>query len=68
MTHMKSYRRFLAPLVRISSNPRHRVNIGTSEAALPMFRRMRPDIADDVRTPAHAKAERLGKAVKRLLR
>ena len=33
-----------------------------------MFRRMRPDIAHDIRAAPHADPERLGKAVQRALR
>ena len=52
-------RRLFAPLVGIGSEPAHRVNVGTAEAALPMFRRVRSDIADHMGAAPHADAERL---------
>ena len=61
-------RRLFAALVGIGANPGHRVNVGTAEAALPMFRRVRPDIAHRSGAAAHADAERLGEAVQRSLR
>ena len=50
-------RRFFAALIGIGANPGHRVNVGTAETALPMFRRVRPDIAHDF---AHGPASRRG--------
>ena len=60
-------RRLFATLVGIGSKPRHRVNVGTAEAALPMFRRVRSDIAHVMGTAPHPDSERLGKAVQRPL-
>ena len=61
-------RRLFAALVGIGANPRHRVDVGTAEAALPVLRRMRPDVADGTGAAPHADPERLGKAVQRPLR
>ena len=43
--------RFFAALVGIGADPAHRVNVGTAEAAFPMVRRVRPDIADTCARP-----------------
>ena len=60
--------RLLAALVGVGANPGHRVDVGTAEAALPVFWRVRPDITDRACAAAHADPERLGEAVQRSLR
>src|SRR5689334_4202047 len=60
--------RFFATLVGVSANPTHRMNVRTAQAAFPMVWRVRPDIADHMRTASRAGAKRLGKAVERPLR
>ena len=44
-------RRHVAALVGIGSDPRHRVDVGTAEAALPVLRRVRSDVADGSARP-----------------
>ena len=58
-------RRLFAAVVGIGANQGHRVDVGTAEAALPVLRRVRPDIAHGARTAPHPDAERLGEAFER---
>ena len=67
-TALNDLRRHVAAFVRIGSNPTHGMNIRTTEAALPMFRRMWSNITDLTGTPAHAYAKRPRKAIQRSLR
>src|ERR1700758_375732 len=60
--------RLFAPFIGIRSNPAHRMNVGAAEAALPMLRRVRSDIAHGTRAASHADTERFGEAVQRPLR
>ena len=58
-------RRLFTSLLGIGANQSHRVNVGAAEAALPVFRRVQPDIAHYRSTAAHTDPERLGEAVQR---
>ena len=53
--------RFFAALLGIGANQGHRVDVGTAEAALPVLRRMRSDIAYFARTAPHPTRNALGK-------
>ena len=61
----KDPHRLFAAVVGIGAKQGHRVDVGTAEATLPMFRRVRSDIAHGARTAPHPDAERLGEAFER---